>query len=185
MPRKRKAARGFQKTETAHAAVSRKFALDSLELMMLQVENFHRELPTEAERRAFAEIHPGIFYELYEFEVSEFDKYPASSVVAMGCCFFRRTNFLSFLTENPPRTAFSPPDLTGVAYRDRQATMAKARMEWWKSNGWEMTDAEHRWAIYGPKARVSSENPGPMPLGVRSVHPRWVSEMPKPPRLTQ
>ena len=175
MPRKRKAARAFRKPQcSVQARVREKFALGSLELILLRVEDFHKELPSEAERRAFADIHPGIFYELFGFEASAFDKYPASNVVAFGCCVFRRPNFMEFLKTNPARTPFTPPDLTDVAYRDQQAKMAAARMEWWRANKWGMTEPEHRFVLYGPVRRPIIGDPGPLPTRMRSPYPRGV-----------
>jgi hypothetical protein len=155
MPRKRKAARAFRQLRSSvHTRIREKFAPDSWELIGLMVENFHKALPTEAERRAFAEIYPEIFYKLFGFEASAFDQYPALEINHFGCCVFRRENFFAeFLAEHPPRLPFTPPNLTDVQYRDRQAVMAKARMEWWRANEWPISEAERRFVIRGPERR--------------------------------
>ena len=115
-------------------------------MLKLTPETFYRELPTPEDRLAFARVFPESFFDLFEFEASGCDVYPNSVVVASGCCVFRRPNFAGeFLSTHPARVPFDPPDMRGVPYRDRQAVMAVARRDWWKANGWPLTNAERAW----------------------------------------
>ncbi len=152
MPRKRRAARAFRAPQSSvHARIRQDFLPGCLALLFLTVENFYDKLRTEAERNAFCDEYPEVFYDLFNLESSVFDQYPASVVVATGSCVFRRWNFAAeYLQAHPPRTRFIPPDLRNLPYLERHPAMAGARAGWWKTNGWEMTDAEARWCLYGP-----------------------------------
>jgi hypothetical protein len=147
VPRKRKAARAFRKSTPDQETVRRK-ASNPFWLLMLSAENFHQELPTAGERRAFAELYPEKFYQLFWFEASEYDQYPASVQRASGCCVFRRERFeTEFLREHSPRVPFDPPDLRGIRrnINEQQALLALARRAWWLANDWPMSKAERAW----------------------------------------
>lgn len=146
MPRRAKAVRRPKprpraEQGPANEAVRERYA-NPFALLRLNAENFYRELPTPAERRAYAEVYPERFFYLFGFFGNPMLSLPA--VVGYGFP-FRRDEFLDFFAEHPPREPFDPPDLRGVAYCDHEAAMCAARAAWWKANRWPMTDAERAW----------------------------------------
>ncbi len=181
MPRKRKAARAFRKPSlSVHEEIRRRFAPDSLDLVLLPVQNFHQQLPTEAERDAFTDLYPEIFYNLFGFESSVYDQYPASIENATGSCVFRRQNFATeFLQANPPRCRFVPPDLRGVKYIEQHPVMARARADWWEANGWPTSEAEQRWLLVGPLTPARGDAAPPPPFHPRRTSNPNIVTMPK------
>jgi hypothetical protein len=169
MPRKRKASRAYRQPRlSVREEIRQRFAPGSLNLVLLPVQSFHEQLPTEAERDAFADEYPEIFYYLFGFESSVYDQYPALVENATGCCVFRRWDFATeFLRANPARFRFVPPDLHGLKYIEQLPAMARARADWWEANGWEMTEAERQWLLVGPLKPAHGDTVTPPPF-----HPR-------------
>src|SRR5689334_2973722 len=125
MPRKRRAARPFRSLpKTAVQSVERKFA-DGSAFITLMAANFCDLLPTAEERAAFGCLYPARFYQLFGFEASIFDRYPASATVAAGACVFRRPKFeAEFLKEHLPTSPFTAPDLRGMKSSEQHVEMA-------------------------------------------------------------
>jgi hypothetical protein len=147
MPRQRKAARAFRKTERMTAAVMRKrFENPELLWWITVPGKFFEELPTRAERRLFLELFPREFYELFGFFAHESDEWPASTMYELRGIFRRpQAEFMAMLQERPPRVPFNAPDVNVLPYRERDVTLARARGEWWRANGLPTRRGEIRW----------------------------------------
>jgi len=123
-------------------AVRERFG-DPWQMFNVEATNFYEELPSEAERRAFARAFPEKFADLFEFVAHSLDKY---GTTVPGCFTdgpkFRRP--LGFYKKVDLST-FTPPDLRGLKFPDRHQAMTEARGRWFEQQGLPMSDEERRW----------------------------------------
>ncbi len=147
MPRKRKAARAFRPARLATIAAMRKRFPTRADLFFVTLpENFFTELPTAAERQAFAGAFPHEFYELFGFFSHASDEWPASTMFELRGIFRRpRGEYMRLLKEQPPQAPFDPPDVEVLPFRERNPAIALARGQWWQANGWPMSKREAAW----------------------------------------
>jgi len=167
MPRRKKAERLYQGDRDVEAQVRARFT-NPFVMADLTAENFYHELPTRAERQAFAQEFRKEFLEGFGFIADpNLDVYPANvhyqEPFRRPLEFFEGINIAGF---EPPDVSVLPAGwLSGAPanfrrYSERHRVIAHARGTWWRAQKLPMTPAERTWlAEWAPPAQPEREEP--------------------------